>query len=175
MPQLPFKDKGPAQVIWDYDGTPLVLNPTLGSSALRLTDSVSDVQEEEWGETPIDAVFMGTVCELDVPMARSTMLQLETLLANAGVVNFAANETKFKVKAGCAMYPNAKDIVMKPLCDNVPSGDSSEWIHIYKCHPYREFDLGFDRDGQRMHMVKFKVFPNMTSGYAGELYQVGMP
>jgi len=175
MPQLPFKDKGPAQVIWDYDGTPLVLNPTLGTSALRLTDSVSDVQEEEWGETPIDAVFMGTVCELDIPMARSTMLQLETLLANAGVVNFAADETKFKVKAGCAMYANAEDIVMKPLCDNVPSVTSSEWILIYKCHPYREFDLGFDRDGQRMHMVKFKVFPNMASGYEGELYQVGMP
>ena len=175
MPQLPFKDKGPAQVIWDYDGTPLVLNPTLGTSALRLTDSVSDVQEEEWGETPIDAVFMGTVCELDIPMARSTMLQLETLLANAGVVNFAADETKFKVKAGCAMYPNAEDIVMKPLCDNVPSVTSSEWILIYKCHPYREFDLGFDRDGRRMHMVKFKVFPNMASGYEGELYQVGMP
>lgn len=174
MAQLPFKDKGPVQVTWDYDGTPLVLNPTLGTSVLRLTDSVSDVQEEEWGDTPVDAVFMGTVCELDIPMARSTMLRLETLLANAGVVNFAADQTKFKVKAGCAMYENAEDIVLKPLCDNVASTDETEWIQIYKCHPYREFELGFDRDGQRMHMVKFKVFPNMASGYEGELYQVGM-
>lgn len=175
MPQLPFRDKGPVEVTWDYDGTPLVLNPTLGTSALRLTDSVSDVQEEEYGDTPVDAVFMGSVCELDIPMTRSTMLQLETLLANAGVITGGAAITHFLVKAGCAMYPNAQDIVLKPLCDNTPSVTSSEWIQIHKCHPFREFDLGFDRDGQRMHMVKFKVFPNMTSGYEGRLYQVGMP
>ena len=177
MPQLPFKDKGPVQVTWDYDASglgPLVLNPTLGSQYLRLTDSTSDVFEEEWGDTPVDSVFMGTVCEIEIPMARSTMLQLETLLANAGVINFAVGQTKFKAKAGCAMYPNAEDIVFKPLCDNVPSVTKTEWIQVYKCHPFREFELGFDRDTQRMHLVKFKVFPNMTSGFAGELYQVGM-
>lgn len=180
MPQLPFKDKGPVQITWDYDnsaGSKIVLNPTLGTSVLRLTDSVSDVQEEEWGDTPVDAVFMGSVCELDIPMARSTMLQLEKLLEHAGVINADVGEdpiTKFKVKAGCAMYPNAEDIVLKPLCDNSPSTDEDEWILIYKCHPFREFELGFDRDGQRMHMVKFKVFPNADSGYEGELYQVGM-
>ena len=180
MPQLPFRDKGPWEATWDYDnsgGSKIVLNPTLGSQFLRLTDSVSDVQEEEWGDTSVDAVFMGTVCEIDIPMARSTMLQLETLLANAGVINADVGLdpiTKFKVKAGCAMYPNAEDIVFKPLCDNSPSTDESEWILVYKCHPYREFELGADRDTQRTHMVKYKVFPNATSGYEGELYQVGM-
>jgi len=51
MPKLPFGDKGPVQVVWDYGGTPLVLNPVLGTVTLRATDSVSDVQEEGWGET----------------------------------------------------------------------------------------------------------------------------
>ena len=174
MPQLPFKDKGPWEATWDYDGTPLVLNPMLGSQYLRLTDSTSDVFEVEWGDTPVDSVFMGTVCEIEIPMARNTMLQLETLLVNAGVVTGGGSITKFKAKAGCAMYPNAKVMVFKPLCDNVPSITDSEWIRVYKCHPFREFELGADRDTQRTHMVKFKVFPNMASGFAGELYQVGI-
>jgi len=72
------------------------------------------------------------------------------------------------------MFANAKQIVLKPLCDNVPTTTKSEWILIYYCHPYREFDLGFDRDGQRMHMVKFKVFPNSTSAGEGKFYQVGV-
>ena len=178
MPQLPFRDKGPVEVTWDYGdgiGAKLVLNPTLGSSVLRLTDSVSDVQEEEWGDTVVDSVFMGTVCELDIPMARSTMLQLETLLANAGVAEGSeADITIFRAKAGCAMYENAKQIVLKPLCDNAPTDDKSKWILIYKCHPFREFELGFNRDEQRMHMVKFKVFPSGMSATEGELYQVGV-
>jgi len=168
MPKLPFGDKGPVQVVWDYEGTPLVLNPTFGTVNFRTTDSISDVQEEEWGETPVDAVFTGTVVELEVPMARSTLQQLITLLE--GVDSGAGGVAAFKAKSGCDMYENAKQIVLKPLCDNQPVADSKKWIRLYKCFPYRTFELGFDREGQRVHLVVFKVFVNQDSGYEGKLY-----
>lgn len=172
MPQLPFKDKGPVEVVWDYDGTPLNLSPFLGTVSLRTTDTISEVQEEGYGETPIDAVFTGTRVELDVPMARSTLDQLTTLLA--GVTSLAPNQILFSVKAGCDMYANALAIVIKPMCDGVPGIITTEWIKLYKCYPWREFDLQFDRDSQRIHMVKFLVFPSMESGHEGELYQYGV-
>lgn len=173
MPQLPFKDKGPVQVTWDYGGSNLIINPVLGTISLRVTDGVSDVQEEGYGDAPVDAVFTGTVVELDVPMVRSDLDTLIALLA--GVESGAqADIAIFSNKVGCAMYEDAKAIVLKPLCDNAPDADSKTWIELYKCHPYREFDLGFDREGQRVHMVKFKVFVNQDSGYEGKLYQVGV-
>jgi len=173
MPKLPFGDKGPVQVVWDYGGTPLILNPVLGTVSLTTTDSVSDVQEEGWGETPVDAVFTGTVVELQVPMARSALQQLIDLLE--GVESGAGPCTAiFKAKAGCAMYENAKQVVLKPLCDNEPDADTCTWILLYKCFPYRTFELGFDREGQRVHMVVFKVFVNQDSGYKGKLYQYGV-
>lgn len=171
MPQLPFKDKGPVEVVWDYAGTPLNLSPFLGTISMRTTDTISEVQEEGYGETPVDAVFTGTKVELDVPMARSTLLQLKTLLAG---VTSGTNITIFSAKAGCDMYANAKQLVIKPMCDNIPSVTASEWILIYKAYPYREFDLSFDRDGQRIHMVKFAIFVNLDSGYEGRLYQYGV-
>lgn len=173
MPQLPFKDKGPVQITWDYGGSNLVINPVLGTVSFRTTDGVSDVQEEGYGDAPVDAVFTGTVVELDVPMTRSDMDTLIALLE--GVESGAQPDFAiFSNKAGCDMYENAKQIVIKPLCDNAPDSDSGTWILIYKCHPYRDFDLGFDREGQRIHMVKFKVFVNQDSGYEGKLYQVGV-
>jgi len=172
MPQLPFKDKGPVQLTWDYGDSNLVINPVLGTVSFTTVDSVSDIQEERYGETPVDAVFTGTVAELAVPMTRSTLDQLINLCE--GIESGGASIAVFKVKSGCDMYSSAKQIVIKPLCDNVPDADSEHWILIYKCFPYRDFDLGFNREDQRVHMVRFKVFPCQESGYEGKLYQYGV-
>ncbi len=72
------------------------------------------------------------------------------------------------------MYANAKQIVIAPSCDNEPDPDPNTWILLYKCHPWRDFELTFDRTGQRVHMVKFKIFPNQDSGYNGEYGTEGM-
>jgi len=172
MPQLPFKDKGPVQLTWDYGDSNLVINPVLGTVSLTTVDSVSDVQEERYGETPVDAVFTGTVVELAVPMTRSTLTQLISLLE--GVESGGADVAIFKVKSGCDMYSSSKQILIQPLCDNVPDADLTHAILLYKCFPYRDFDLGFNREDQRVHMVRFKVFPNQESGYEGKYYQYGV-
>ena len=192
MPKLPMGDIGPCVVIWDYDmfnvGTPTCLGPYLGTVSLRMVDSVSDVQEEGYGDAPVDGVFAGTVMELDVPMARST---LDELLATIGYGSMGVKEyipetapftpvadadvLKLKNMAGCAMYELAKAILIAPVCNNVPDTDESSWIMLFKCHPWRDFELTFDRSGQRIHMVKFKVFPNRDSGYCGEYGLWGLP
>jgi len=81
MPKLPIGDISPCVVIWDYGGAGVMhIGPYLGTVSLRATDSVSDVQEEGYGDAPVDAVFAGTVFELDIPMARSTLVQLDHML-----------------------------------------------------------------------------------------------
>ena len=105
-------------------------------------------------------------------MTRSTLAQLTALLE--GVESGGENIAIFSVKSGCDMYSDAKQILIQPLCDNVPDTDEKTWILLYKCFPYRAFDIGFDRETQRVLNVIFKVFPNQDSGYEGRLYQFGV-
>ena len=178
MPKLPIGDIGPCVVIWDYGGgvgKEMHIGPYLGTISLRAVDSVSDVQEEGYGDAPVDAVFAGTVFELDIPMARSTLVQLDHMLTyekTGGAWTSSLSGTgkvlTLKNMAGCDMYQYAKQIVIAPICNNVPNTDPNTWTLLYKCHPYRDFELTWDRSGQRIHMVKFKVFPNQDSGYCGE-------
>ena len=186
MPKLPMGDIGPCVVIWNYlntgeeDGAALCLGPYLGTVSLRMTDSVSDVQEEGYGDAPVDAVFAGTVVELDIPMARSTLTQLARMIGNYHEpvlhgLSASGKVLTLKNMAGCDMYQYAKQIVIAPICNNVPNPDPNTWTLLYKCHPYRDFELTWDRSGQRVHMVKFKVFPNQDSGYwCGEYGTEGM-
>jgi len=190
MPKLPIGDIGPCVAIWDYNqfaaGSPVCLGPYLGTVSLRMTDSVSDVQEEGYGDAPVDAVFAGTVVELDIPMARNSIAQLNVSIAYGemgenyyvdatGTKVADADVIKLKNMAGCDMYTLAKQILIAPVCNNVPDTDPHTWTLLFKCHPYREFELGWDRSGQRVHMVKFKVFPNQDSGYCGEYHLEGLP
>jgi len=170
MPKWPFGDIGPCVVIWDFGGIDLSLSPYLGTVTLRAADSVEDVQEEGWGNTPVDAVFSGTVCDLDVPLTRQTYEDLQQWLPG---VSYQSGALTFAPKAGCPMYDDAKEIMIKPLCDNVVDTDPLHWIHIFKAYPWREFELGFDRSGQRVMLVHFKLFPDMTSGMGGRVFRTG--
>jgi len=175
MPKLPIGDISPCVIIWDYEGGgQMHIGPYLGTVSLRMTDSISDVQEEGYGDAPVDGVFAGTVVELDIPMARSTLNQLEATIGYVGMGSLVGKVLTLKNMAGCDMYANAKQIVIAPICNNVPNPLPETWTLLYKCHPYREFELTWDRAGQRIHMVKFKVFPNQESGYCGEYGTEGM-
>ena len=194
MPKLPIGDIGPCVIVWDYNqfqggpGTPFCIGPYLGTIAMRMTDSISDVQEEGYGDAPVDGVFAGTVVELDVPMARNSLSQLVNMIGYAEMGSQVYHDDStppvevaddyvltLKNMAGCAMYANAKPILIAPVCNNVPDDDPHTWTLLYKCHPFREFELGWSRGDQRIHMVKFKVFPNQDSGFCGEYLLEGLP
>lgn len=191
MPRLPIGDIGPCVIIWDYDqfaaGTPFCIGPYLGTVELRMTDSISDVQEEGYGDAPVDAVFAGAVVELDVPMARNSLSQLVNTIGygSMGDETYHDDSTPpvpvpdnnvltLNNMAGCDMYELARQILIAPVCNNVPDPDPHTWTLIFKAHPYRDFALTWDRSGQRIHMVKFKVFPNQDSGFCGQYLQEGL-
>lgn len=169
MPMLRIGDVGPCQVVWDWGpvatATNLVITPYLGTISLRMVDSVSDVQEEGWGDSIKDSVFAGTVMELDVPMARSTMTQLRKMLHDRTVAP-SIHETVLWPRAGCDMYADAEAILIQPLCDGVPSSERKQCSVLLKCYPWRDFELTWDRSAQRVHMVHFKVFQDQDSGAA---------
>lgn len=180
MPQLPIGDIGPCEVTWDYGGAnPIVITPHLGMVTLRMSDAVTDVHKEPQGAAPVEAFFEGATVELEVPMARSTLSQLKNTIGYDGMGLLVGNVLTLYNIAGIEMYAQAKQIVIKPMlnvggCAVEPDPNPNHWVILYKCHPYRDFELGYDRARQRVHMVKFKVFANQDSGYEGEYFQEGL-
>jgi len=175
--KLAIGDKGPAEVVWDYDGTPITLSPVLGTIELTIEDHISNIEEENYGDAPVDAVFTGSIWELTVPMVRSTITQLVNSIAYDVMGSLGGSKNQIITLnnvAGCDMYANAKQIVIAPMCNNVVNTDPSTWTLLYKCHPYRTINLGWDRDTQRVHLMKFMIFPNQDSGYCGEYGTEGM-
>lgn len=166
----PFGDIGPCEVTWDFGGTPIKLAPYLGTVELRLVDSVQDVQEEGWGDTIINSVFSGSNCELDIPLTRQEYDKLADWMPG---VSYQSGALTFIPKSGCDMIDDAKEMMIKPMCDNVPDTDPLSWIHIFKAAPWREFALTFDRSGQRVMLMHFKCYPDMTSGMGGRVFRLG--
>lgn len=175
MSQLPIGDIGPCEVTWDYGGAnPIIITPHLGKVSVRMADAVTDVRIDGQGVAPIEAFFEGATLELEVPMTRSTLSQLANTIGYRDLGTLAGNVLTLHNVAGIEMMAHAKQIVIKPLCIDIPDPDPHTWTLLYKCHPYRDFELGFDRSGQRVHMVKFKIFPNQDTGYEGNYFQEGL-
>lgn len=172
MPQYPFGDMGPVEVIWAFgvSGEEQALSPFLGPINLTLEDSIKDIQEEGLGETAVDAVVTGSKCELEVPMTRNTLAQLQQI--THGSLDSHGN-LQVPAFVGCSMRDQAQPIMIKPVCNNVVSIVPAEWLYIYYAYPYRSFTLTFSRDEQRKHVAKFKIFASLDSDTYGLFYQYG--
>lgn len=169
--RLPFGDIGPCVLTWGYGMSGAIdITPFLGTVTLRMEDTMHDVQEEGYGEAPVDAVTGGAAVELDVPVTRATLDVLEVILQahRVGDVLFLSS------RAGCDMYRDAQPLLIRPVCDNVPSVLTAEWILLYKTFPFRKFELAFDRSTQRVFLIGFKVFPSQDSGFVGKYLQLGV-
>lgn len=174
MPILPVK--GPFEVYWNPGGgdAEVQLSPFLGRIAFTMSDQISTIEHEFFGDTPVDAVPKGTLTEIGIPLTEPTYFKLATLLP--GVEKLAGGKIRFSVRSGaCSMYDASKVIEFRPVCDFVEGTDVLKYIHIYHAYPYRDFDLGFDREEQRIFMVKFIVFPSRESATYGKLYDFGQP
>ena len=109
-------------------------------------------------------------------MTRSTLDQLNEVLLAGGVQGTTPNEYIYlKNHIGGDQYSKAKAIVIKPICEGIPSTDPAKWIQLYKCYPVPGLDLAFNRSTQRVFPIKFTVFPSRESGTVGKFGTVGMP
>lgn len=174
MPRYPFFDMGPAEVTWAYgvSGEEQTLSPFLGPIVLRITDAKQNIEEEGFGSTPVDAVLTGSEAELEIPMTRNTLAQLAVI--THGELDGAGNLVIPAARVGCPLLDDARPILLRPVCANVPSVDVETWVLIYYAYPIRSFELSFSRDAQRTHLGRFMLFPSFDSGTYGKFWQYGL-
>lgn len=176
MPALPIGDMGPCEIVWGYgESSALYLGEYLGDVKLTMETNVQDILEESNGDAAVDAIFTGSVMNLEIPMTRSTLTQLNEVLLSGGVQTSGDHQYLNIVnQVSCQMYSLARAIVIKPLCAGVVSVDPAEWIHLYHCYPVPAMDLTYAKATQRIFPVKFKVFVSQESGQEGDFGTLGM-
>lgn len=168
---LVIKDLGPCSVLWDPgDGVNLELNPTFGGVTFKYEETYVDVKEDGQGETRVDSVPTGNITELTIAMTRSTLAQLEAVIRGGKVTG---STLKVSNVVGGAVFADAKEIIIKPLVNNVATTDVNEWLHIHKAYPFPSLEWVWDNAGQRVTNVLFVGYPDVAAGYVGGMWRVG--
>ncbi len=168
MPSLPMGEISAANIIWDPTGTPVSFKSAFGAIVLRGTDTINSVQEERMGDADVSAVHGGMVLELEVPITRTELAKLPTVLQ--GVIT--GDELTLVNKAGCEADP--KPIFIQTMCGGDPELDKKKWINIFSAYPFRSFELTYDRSTQRVINVIFKCFVSTESATLDKFGTIGV-
>ena len=171
MPTLNIFDKGPAEIVWGYgESSAVYLGKTLGDVKLTMTTNASDINEDQAGDAPVNAVLTGSVVDLETPLTRLSLEQLAVAL-NTEV---DGDTVPIENQIGCDLYDLSRELVIKPLCGNEISDDPTTWVHLYKCYPLVNLDYSWDKETQRIIPLKWKVFVSQDSGFEGKFGTQGM-
>jgi len=171
----PNRDMGPCSVIWDFGGTPIELNPTFGDVTFKDELTYGEVKEDGHGVTPVDAVPTGRIVEIAFPMTRSSLTQLEVAIQGS-VKDIVVGNLKVSNLVGRAVAQDAKEVVVKPLENNVPTGNADEWLHLHLAYPFSNLEWVYNPDGQRITAVKMIALPLMDTASGvqpGEMWRMG--
>lgn len=166
----PNRDLGPCVVVWDPNGDNVEFSKTFGGVFFRYEELRAPVKEDQKGETDVDEVTIGATCELEVPLTREEVSNLEKVFANA---SSGANYLKVSNPVGASVFADAKEVIVKPIVNGVVSTTNSEWLHIHRAYPRITIEQGYDNSGQRTTKVIFKAFPDDASGQVGEMWRYG--
>ena len=169
MSPMPNKDLGPCSVLWDQATANLELNPTFGGVTFKDEVQKVDILEDQQGVTPVDAVHVGRLVEVVVPMTRSLLTQLEK-----GIMGSVQTGTTMKVtnEVGDAVFANAKELIIKPIVDGVAAATST-WLHVHRCYPFSNLEWVYDASGQRVTNVVFQAYPDDATGRVNEMWRLG--
>lgn len=171
MPPSVVRDLGPCCAEWDVAGSaPVDLHPIHGRAYFTSEDQAVDIFEDGQGVTPVDAVFTGRLVAVEIPMTRAALARLTAAIPGSSIVG---NTLRVSNRVGQAMFANSKQVRIRPMEDNVCSTTITEYINFWRAFPMHAFDVGFDLEGQRIFLVRFKIFPDDTSGRVGELWRIG--
>ena len=171
----PNRDLGPCCINWDPTGVNLEFKPTFGSVMFNSTDNQTDIFHDEHGVAPVDSVFTGRVATLEVPMTSPTLIDLEAVISGATKHKVLGKVHVLKVPniVGVRAFPLAKEIIVKPVINQVCSATANEWLHLWRAYPVAALAIGYDNDGQRVYNVTFKCYPDDASGNVSQTWRQG--
>ena len=146
----PLKDLGPCAVIYNSQD----LGPTFGGVVFKHSVESRMIKEDQQGTYEVDGIVVGGSCEVTVPLTRTTLAKLGTVIPGADVSD---DELIARSASGQSMLDNAHELILKPIEDGVATSDQTKWLTLPKAYPVPDLELPFDNEGQRVYRVVFKA------------------
>ncbi len=159
-------DLGPCQVLFGDPGNEADLGVTFGG--VRFVDEVrtTNLQTDQYGESPVDAVVTGREVRVECRFAdiRGNLELWAKVLPGAQLVGTPPNQ-KLTVKRNVGELDRsvAKRLVLKRIVGDAPSTDKRDWIICPIATPRASPNLEFDATTQRALDVTFRIYPDLTT------------
>ncbi|MCX5657848.1 MAG: hypothetical protein NTZ48_06465 [Candidatus Omnitrophica bacterium] len=157
-----LKDLGPCQVVFDS----VDLGPTAGDVVLKDAVESKPIKEDQEGTTEQDGVFVGRSCEVIVPLTRSSLATLASVIP--GATKPSTNLMEVKGVVGKVRSDDAGILILKPIVDGV-AGPNTTWLTLPNASPSPDMEITFNNETQRVYKVAFKALPDANN----VLYKIG--
>lgn len=160
---------GPCQALFGTDGAEADLGLTEGGVTVTFATTTVDLKSDQTGETPQDRIITGQTITITIPLAEITMdnwaLALNQTKTHYGGKTGVAGANK----VGKSLLNDAKSLILIKYDEGAASSDTEDHLKFPKAAPSGNFDVIFNRDGQRVFNVEFVAFPDAS----GNLYLIG--
>ena len=104
----------------------------MGGVIFKHTEESKPVKEDQFGTSSVDEIKVGYSCSVEVPLTRSSLGQLAKVIGNS---TYTGAALRVGVAVGISLLDNAKQLILKPIVNNVVSTDPTEWLTIHKAYP----------------------------------------
>jgi hypothetical protein len=147
------------------------LGLTKGGVEVEVTTETHEVMVDQFGNSPINEYIMARTVVVRVPLAETTLVNLEKIMPGTTVeVGAQPTITRADVVNGVGLnlLDYAAKLVLHPKA--LPSANKSEDFIVPLAATSGAISFAYKLDEERIFNVEFKGYPNTTTGL---LFQIG--
>lgn len=147
------------------------LGHTKGGVIFKYAPKYSDLQADQYGETPIDKVLIGEDVTIKVSLAEPQIAVLNSIVPAGDYVGSTNERLGLGRDAGYSTRSDSKALVLHPV--DRGATDYSEDVTIYKAVSSEPVDLNYEVDKQRIFEVTFTALVDETYASGRRLGHIG--
>lgn len=148
------------------------LGLTKGGVEVEVQTETHEVMVDQYGNTPVNEYIMARTVVVRVPMAETTLANLEAIMPGTTLVTNVSTPSKkradVKTGTGLNLLDYAAKLVLHPKA--LVSTDKSEDFIVPLAATSGAISFAYKLDEERIFNVEFKGYPNATTGL---LFQIG--
>ena len=156
---------GPCKLTFDVEGTPIVFEQTQGGVTLTYTENYRDINIDQLGDSPADAIRTGAVANVEAPIAEYDLEKLSAIIPGSKLIVDGTDPSKMRVDVSAAkverMFKYAKSLKIEPLDSSASANDT---IVLHKAAPQVNLNYSYTYDNELITNVTFKGFEDGAKG-----------
>jgi len=158
---------GPCQILYGNVGgnqaNATDLGKTFGGVSLTIEESKQQLKSDQSGEAPEDESITGTTVKVTASLAEFDLNSMAFITKRTVSNNNNALRLDVIANAGTSLMTNAKQVILKPYENGVPSNNVNRWITLHKAGISATVDLVYDSTTQRVMKFEATGYPSANN------------